>query len=328
MPRPVWSGTISFGLIAIPIKLFNAVSKKSISFNQLDDRTMSRIRLKKTSADTGEDVPDEHIVKGYEIAKDRYVVVDPAELEPFIPVATRAVELEEFVDLTEIDPTYFDAAYIVAPDKTAKPYVLLARAMEEAGKVALGRFVMRNKEYVAAIRAVDGMLMMSTMVHADEVISPSTIEELQPLDEIEISDRELKMAESLVESLTAPFDPEKYHDTYREQVLDLIRRKAAGEEFEAPAASTAPSAPVIDLMAALEASVQAAKEARQRHPTTGVDSTIVKPASGVKAAKAAGSPSKPAAKKAASKATKAAKKAPAKTAAAAAPAKQRVRKSA
>jgi len=321
MPRPVWSGTISFGLIAIPIKLFNAVSKKSISFNQLDDRTMSRIRLKKTSADTGEDVPDEHIVKGFEISKDRYVVVDPSELEPFIPVATRSIELEEFVDLTEIDPTYFDAAYIVAPDKTAKPYVLLARAMEEARKVALGRFVMRNKEYVAAIRAVDGMLMMSTMVHADEVISPSTIEELQPLDEIEISDRELKMAESLVESLSAPFDHEKYHDSYREQVLDLIRRKAAGEEFEAPAASTAPSAPVIDLMAALEASVQAAKEARQRHPTTGVDSTIAKPAPAAKAAKA---PSKPPAKKAAAKTTK---KAPAKTAAAA-PAKQRVRKSA
>ena len=170
MPRPVWSGTISFGLVAIPIKLFHAVSKKSVSFNQLDERTMSRIRLKKVSAETGEDVPDEHIVKGYEISKGRYVSVDPDELEPFIPSATKSIDLEEFVDLDEIDPVYFDSPYILAPDKTPKPYVLLARAMEEAGKVAIGRFVMRNKQYVAAVRASDGTLLMSTMVFADEVV--------------------------------------------------------------------------------------------------------------------------------------------------------------
>ena len=178
MPRPVWSGTISFGLVAIPIKLFHAVSKKSVSFNQLDDRTMSRIKLRKVSAETGEDVPDEHIVKGYEISKGRYVVVDPDELEPFIPSATESIDLEEFVDLDEIDPVYFDSAYIVAPDKTPKPYALLARAMEKAGKVAIGRFVMRNKQYVAAIRAVDGHLMMSTMVFADEVVPRRAVDEL------------------------------------------------------------------------------------------------------------------------------------------------------
>jgi DNA end-binding protein Ku len=264
----VWSGTISFGLIAIPIKLYNAVSKKHVSFNQLDDRTMSRIRLKKVSAETGEDVPDEHIVKGYEISKGRYVVVDPDELEPFIPTATRAIELEEFVDLDEIDPKYFDSPYIVAPDKNAKPYVLLARAMEEAGKVALGRFVMRNKQYVTAIRAVDGNLMMSTMVFADEVVNPANIEELERLDEVDVSDREVKMAEALVESLTAPFEPSKYTDEYRKQVLDLIERKAGGEQFELPATTAAPT-PVIDLMAALEASVKAAKDARKRHPAGG-----------------------------------------------------------
>ena len=268
MPRPVWSGTISFGLIAIPIKLYNAVSKKHVSFNQLDDRTMSRIRLKKVSAETGEDVPDEHIVKGYEISKGRYVVVDPDELEPFIPSATRAIELEEFVDLDEIDPKYFDSPYIVAPDMNAKPYVLLARAMEEAGKVALGRFVMRNKQYVTAIRAVDGNLLMSTMVFADEVVNPANIEELERLDEVDVSDREVKMAEALVESLTAPFDPSKYTDEYRQQVLDLIERKAGGEQFELPATTSAPT-PVIDLMAALEASVKAAKDARKRHPAGG-----------------------------------------------------------
>ncbi len=265
MPRPVWSGTISFGLVAIPIKLYNGVSKKSVSFNQLDERTMSRIKLRKVSAETGEEVPDDHIVKGYEISKGRFVVVDPDELEPFIPSATRSIDLEEFVDLAEIDPVYFDSPYIVAPDKTPKPYALLARAMEQAGKVALGRFVMRNKQYVAALRAVDGRLMMSTMVFADEVVPVTAVDELSDLDEVQVSDKEVLMAEALVESLSATFEPNKYRDEYREQVLDLIERKAAGEEFELPTiAASAPA--VVDLMAALEASVKAAKNARSRHP--------------------------------------------------------------
>jgi len=271
MPRPIWSGTISFGLIAIPIKLYNGVSKKSVSFNQLDERTMSRIKLKKVSADTGDDVPDEHIVKGYEITKGRYVVVDPDELEPFIPSATRSIDLEEFVDLEEIDPIYFDSPYIVAPDKTPKPYALLARAMEQAGKVAIGRFVMRNKQYVAAIRAVDGRLMMSTMVFADEIVPVSAVDELDGLDDVQVSDKEIRMAESLVESLSSSFEPKKYRDNYREQVLDLIERKAAGEQFEAPAAVAAAAPQVVDLMAALEASVKAAKDARKRHPAGGPD---------------------------------------------------------
>ena len=265
MPRPVWSGTISFGLVAIPIKLYNGVSKKSVSFNQLDERTMSRIKLRKVSAETGEEVPDDHIVKGYEISKGRFVVVDPDELEPFIPSATRSIDLEEFVDLAEIDPVYFDSPYIVAPDKTPKPYALLARAMEQAGKVALGRFVMRNKQYVAALRAVDGRLMMSTMVFADEVVPVTAVDELSDLDEVQVSDKEVLMAEALVESLSATFEPNKYRDEYREQVLDLIERKAAGEEFQLPTISASAPA-VVDLMAALEASVKAAKDARSRHP--------------------------------------------------------------
>ncbi|MCB1000618.1 MAG: Ku protein [Acidimicrobiales bacterium] len=286
MPRPVWSGTISFGLVAIPIKLYHGVSKKSVSFNQLDDRTMSRIRLKKVSAETGEDVPDDHIVKGYEISKGRYVVVDPDELEPFIPSATKSIDLEEFVDLDEIDPVYFDTPYIIAPDKTPKPYVLLARAMEEAGKVAIGRFVMRNKQYVAALRAQDGKLLMSTMVFADEVVSIGAIDELEGIDEIDVSAKEVKMAEALVESLSAAFEPDKYRDEYREQVLDLIERKAAGEEFEVPeVAAAAPK--VVDLMAALEASVKAAKEARKRHPAGGPHEDAVKKSPAKKSSKAA-----------------------------------------
>jgi DNA end-binding protein Ku len=278
MPRPVWSGTISFGLVAIPIKLFHAVSKKSVAFNQLDDRSMSRIRLRKVSAETGEEVPEDHIVKGYEVSKGRYVVVDPDELEPFIPSATKSIDLEEFVDLSEIDPVFFDTPYIVAPDKTPKPYVLLARAMEDSGKVAIGRFVMRNKQYVAAIRAQDNRLMMSTMVFADEVVDAASIDELNAVDDVTLTDREVKMAEALVDSLSAPFEADKYQDEYREQVLDLIRRKAEGEEFEMPSVEK-PAPQVVDLMAALEASVKAAKQARARHPST----ADAKPAEGEEA---------------------------------------------
>ena len=257
MPRPVWSGTVSFGLISIPVKLFHAVSRKSVSFNQLDERSMSRIRMKKVSAETGEDVPDEHIVKGYEVAKDRYVVVDPDELEPFIPVATKSIDLEVF----------FDTPYIVAPDKSAKPYMLLAKAMEDAGKVAVGTFVMRSKQYLAALRPVDGRLMLSTMAFADEVVDPAGIDELGDLDDVKLNAKELAMAEQLVESLSAEFEADRFRDSYGELVLELIAKMAAGEAFEAPEpAAAAPQ--VIDLMAALEASVKAAKEARGRHPAT------------------------------------------------------------
>jgi DNA end-binding protein Ku len=265
MARPVWSGTISFGLVAIPVKLFHAVRRQSVSFNQLDERNMARIRYRKVNAETGEEVGDDHIVKGYEISKGRYVLVDPDELEPFMPVATKSVDLEEFVDLADIDPVYFDTAYHLAPDGPPKPYVLLARAMEASGKVAIGRFVMRNKQYTAAIRAEDGRLVMSTLAYADEVIDPSDIDELQGLEDIEVNDKEVAMAEALVDSLAADFEPEKYRDEYREEVMALIQMKADGEEFEAPEAA-AEKPKVVDIMAALEASVAAAKDARTRHP--------------------------------------------------------------
>ena len=264
----MWSGTISFGLVAIPIKLFHAVRKQNVSFNQLDQRDMARIRYRKVNAASGDEVGDDHIVKGYEVSKDRYVVVDPADLEPFMPVATKSIDLEEFVDLDEIDPVYFDTAYHVAPDTTPKPYVLLARAMEASGKVAIGRFVMRNKQYTAAIRAEDGRLVMSSLAYADEVVDPATIEELQGLEEVEVNDKEILMAESLVDSLSAPFEPDKYHDEYREQVVALIEMKRDGEELTMPEVE-AEKPKVVDIMAALEASVAAAKEARSRHPAAG-----------------------------------------------------------
>ena len=265
MARPVWSGTISFGLVAIPVKLYNAVRRQSVSFNQLDERNMARIRYRKVNDETGEEVGDDHIVRGYEISKGRYVIVNPDELEAFMPVATKSVDLEEFVDLADIDPVYFDSAYHLAPDGPPKPYVLLARAMEASGKVAIGRFVMRNKQYTAAIRAEDGRLIMSTLAYADEVVDPETIDELQGLDQVEVNDKEVAMAEALVASLAADFEPEKYRDEYREEVMALIQMKADGEEFEMPEVA-AEKPKVVDIMAALEASVAAAKDARARHP--------------------------------------------------------------
>jgi DNA end-binding protein Ku len=307
MARPVWSGTISFGLIAIPVKLFHAVRKHSVSFNQLDERNMARIRYRKVNGETGEEVKEDHIVKGYEIAKGRYIVVDPDELEPFMPVATKSIDLEEFVNLDEIDPVYFDTAYHLAPNETPKPYVLLARAMEQSGKVAIGRFVMRNKQYTAAIRAEEGRLVMSSLAYADEIVDPADIEELQVLDDVEVTAREVAMAESLVASLSADFEPHKYHDEYREQVMALIQMKADGEEWQVPeAAAEKPN--VIDIMAALEASVAAAKASRAHHPTsTSMQGAVPTKASIAAAAK------KSAAKKRTAKVT--AKKQPAKKAA-------------
>jgi DNA end-binding protein Ku len=272
MPRPIWSGAISFGLVTIPVKLFNAVNRKSVSFNQLDRRDQQRIRYKKVNAASGDEVTEDDIVKGYEVSKGHYVVVDPDELEQFLPTATRSIDLDEFVSLDEIDPLFLDAAYYVAPDKMVKPYALLVQAMEEAGKVAVGRFVMRNKQYLAAVRAKDGRLVLSTMVYPDELVDPKSIDEFDGLSTVEVSDRELAMAGQLVESLTGPFQPDQFRDDYREQVLALIEQKAAGEEWEAPAPA-ATATQVVDLMAALEASVQAAKEARGRHPTSRPQST-------------------------------------------------------
>jgi DNA end-binding protein Ku len=265
MPRPIWSGAISFGLVSIPVKMFNAVNRKSVSFNQLDSRDLQRIRYRKVNAESGEEVPDDLIVKGYEYTKGNYVVVDPDELEPFIPSATRSIDLEEFVALDDIDPLYFDSAYYLTPDKVPKPYKLLVEAMEQAGKVGIGRFVMRGKQYAAAVRAVDGHLVLSTLVHADELVAPESIDDLN-LDGVDVNDREVSMAQQLVESLAGPFEPERFRDEYREQVLDLIHKKAEGQEFE-PVAPAASAPAVVDLMAALEASVKAAKEARGRHPT-------------------------------------------------------------
>ena len=266
MPRAIWSGSISFGLVNIPVKLYGAVSRKTVHFNQIDARTQARIKQKRVSSEDGSEVPYENIVKGYELSSGAYVIISDDELAALDPKALRTIDIDEFVDLSEIDPIYYDSAYFLAPDKAAKPYALLAAAMEEQGKVGIAHFVMRTKQYLAAIRPVDGKLMLSTMVYADEVNDPASIPELADLDEVELPDKELTMARQLIESLSAEFEPDKFQDTYRKAVEGLIEAKAAGEEIIAPVNGVEP-AQVIDLMAALEASVAAAKDARSRHPT-------------------------------------------------------------
>jgi DNA end-binding protein Ku len=258
MPRSIWSGAISFGLVNVPVKLYSAVSRKTVRFHQLHDKDGVRIQQKRVCPADGEEGPYDHIVKGYEISPDRYVVIEPEELEALDPKKTRAIEIQEFVDLEEIDPIYFDHPYYLAPDTGAsKAYRLLLEAMQETKKVAIARVVIRQKENLVAIRASGSVLAMATMVFHDEVVSPDTIDEL-PDDDAEVSDREIQMAQQLIESLTADFEPEKYHDEYRERVLELIEAKAAGEAITVQPPEE--PAKVPDLMAALEQSLAAAQK--------------------------------------------------------------------
>jgi DNA end-binding protein Ku len=260
MPRAIWSGAISFGLVNIPVKLYSAVSRKTVRFHQIDAESGQRIRQQRVSPGSGEEVPYEQIVKGYEISPDRYVTITPEELESLEPQKTRTIDIEEFVDLEQIDPIYYDHPYYLVPDKGAgKAYKLLLDAMDEADKVAIARVVIRSKENLVALRSHQGAITMETMLFPDEVIQPDSIEELSAVDgDVKTTKRELDMAKQLIESLSADFDPSGYRDEYRERVLDLIERKAAGETItiEEPAAE---KKEVPDLMAALEASISASK---------------------------------------------------------------------
>lgn len=272
MARAIWSGSISFGLINIPVKLFSAITERNVRFNQIDTRNGARIRTKKVNAEDGTDVPADVIAKGYEISKGRYVLVSDDEMASLQPRATHTIDLEEFVDLVDIDPIYFDGAYYVAPDeRAAKSYALLVEAMDAAGKVAVARFVMRSKQYVAVMRPRDGHLVLSMMVYEDEINPVDQIPEFDQLAEVEITQKELAMAEQLIESLSADWQPGQFHDSYRDELLDLIHAKDAGEERVVAALESPSEDKVIDLMAALEASVAAAREARGRHPSTGAD---------------------------------------------------------
>jgi DNA end-binding protein Ku len=262
MARAIWSGSISFGLLNVPVKLYSAVSKQTVRFRELREGDSSRVKHKRVAESDGKEVPYEKIVKGYEYAPDQYVVLTKDELSELEPQRSRAIEIQDFVDLDDIDPIYFEQPYYLGPDKgAARAYALLVQAMKESHKVAIARFVLRNKEHLAAIRPMDDVLTLTTMRFHDEVTSPGDLdgevfEEEKPKKP---DQREIEMAKQLIESLTGDFKPNSYRDEYREELLDLLERKAAGKEVvSAPTEEPKPTkAP--DLMAALEESLAAVK---------------------------------------------------------------------
>jgi DNA end-binding protein Ku len=265
MPRAIWSGSISFGLLNVPVKLYSATSKQTVRFKELREGDGSRVRHKRVAEEDGKEVPYEKIVKGYEISPDQYVILTREELEELDPKRTRAIEIQDFVDLDEIDPIYFDTPYYLGPDAGAeKAYKLLIKAMEDERKVAIARFVLRNREHLAAIRPMNDVLTMATMRFADEVVQPDQLEDVLGEDNVKLDAREVEMAKKLIDSLASDFDADKYRDEYREELLDLIERKAKGEDVvvaqsEEPTPTKAP-----DLMAALEESLAAVRGEEER----------------------------------------------------------------
>ncbi|HEY0517112.1 MAG TPA: Ku protein [Solirubrobacteraceae bacterium] len=304
MPRAIWTGAISFGMVTVPVKLYSAINRKAVRFHQLSSKSGVRIAQKRVDPSTGEEVPYEDIVKGYEIASDRYVVIEPGELEALEPKKTRTIEIEDFVELSQIDPVFYDHPYYLAPGPGgAKPYRLLLEAMTETGKVAIARVVIRSKEALVALRPMGEVLGMATMIFSDEVLPPDRLDEVADAEGVKTTKRELEIAEQLVESLAGDFEPDKYRDSYREQVLAMIERKAQGKEIAVQPEPEEVAEPAPDLMGALKASLEAVR-AREGAGSDGAGPRPAKAAKAKaakkKATKAAAS-KKPAAKKPAGK---------------------------
>jgi DNA end-binding protein Ku len=262
MARAVWSGAVSFGLVNVPVKAYTAARDHEVHFHQLEEGTGARIRYKKVSDKTGDEVEPGDIELGYELGKGRYVTVDPDELDALRPRSTRSIDIGDFVALDDIDPIYYDHTYWLGPadEPAAKAYRLLVAAMEERQRVGIGTVVMRRKQYLAAIRPLDGALALSTMRFADEIVDKGQLDEI-PAKGTKPTAKELKLATSIIDALASDWEPERYHDTYTEELRGLLDRKAKGETIEVEEAP-AKQAEVLDLMAALEASVAATKAAR------------------------------------------------------------------
>lgn len=261
-PKSIWTGSISLGLVNIPVKLFSAIAKKDIHFHQLHAADNVRLQQKRICPADGQEVPYEDVVKGYEISRDRYVVITPEELEAVDPKKTGAIEIEDFVDLSSIDPIYFEHTYYLAPEKGAeKPYVLLLAAMKNLNKSAIAKVVIRQKQYLAAIRPIGDVLSLATLLFADEVVDPAELGEL-PFTAAELDSRQVAMAEQIIDTQSTEFRADKYHDEYRESLLKMIESKAKGMETVVQPPVEKEGAEVIDLMSALEASLAAAKKKR------------------------------------------------------------------
>ena len=303
----MWTGAISFGMVTVPVKLYSALNRKSVRFHQLSSKTGVRIAQKRVDPTTGEEVPYQDIVKGFELSPERYVLIEPGELETLQPKKTKTIEIEDFVELSEIDPVFYDHPYYLAPGPGgAKPYRLLLEAMRETGKVAIARVVIRSKENLVALRPMGDVLGMATMIFADEILPPDRIDEISDAAEVKTTKRELDIAKQLVDSLAGNFEPDKYTDTYRQDVLALIERKAQGEEIALQPVLEEVTAPAPDLMSALKASLDAVR-AREDDSDGGSGSKARKKPAAAKKAAAKKAPAtkaaakKPAAKKAASK---------------------------
>jgi DNA end-binding protein Ku len=258
MPRPIWSGTISFGLVSVPVRMFSATESKELRFHFLDKKDLQPIGYEKVRRDTGEQVDPDDIVRGFEVEKGQYVTLEDEDLDRLDIELTKTIDICDFVDLEEIDPIYFRKAYYLAPqDGAEKPYRLLVRALDETGKVGIAKVVIRNKQHLAALRAWNGTLVLETMYYADEVRQPE-----QADGKVRLQKPEVEMAKSLVENLSEPFDPEKYDDTYRKELLDLLRAKAKGKPLPEPEAEE--EGEVVDLMSALRESVERTKKQGRR----------------------------------------------------------------
>jgi DNA end-binding protein Ku len=262
MARAIWSGSVSFGLLNVPVKLYSAVARRGISLREVRASDGARIRHRRVAEGSDEEVPYGEIVKAFEISPDRYVPLSKDEMAALVPQRTRAIEVQDFVDLDGIDPIYFDSPYYLGPAQGAeKAYSLLVRAMQGSGKVAIARFVFRNKEHLAALRPSDGVLTLTTMRFADEVVPPAELEDVLPTDRPKVARREVEMAERLIDSLSRDFDPDAYRDEHREQLLALIERKAEGKEvLSAPPPEEPQPTGAPDLMSALEESIAAVEE--------------------------------------------------------------------
>jgi len=260
--RAIWSGAINFGLVSVPVKLYTAVKPKDIAFHQVDEKTGARIRNKRVSEKTGREVPYEQIVKGFEVDDDEYVVIEPKELEKIAPEATHTIDIEDFVELEQIDPIFYQTTYFLSPDTGGdKAYALLLKAMKDNDKVAIGRVVIRTKEYLAAIRPYERALALETMYFPDEIVSVDDVAGLPKQQRL--GEREMKMARQLIASLSTDFDPDKYHDEYRKRVQSLIKNKAKGETIKIhEGANETPK--VVDLIEALKASVEKTGGSRRK----------------------------------------------------------------
>jgi DNA end-binding protein Ku len=256
MPRAMWKGAISFGLVSVPVGLYTSTEEKTLRFNQLHDEDFGRIKMQRVCSKCGQMVDFEHIVKGYEYEKDKYVVMTDEDFDAVPVESSRAIDIVQFVDLADIDPIYYKKSYYLVPEESGlKAYTLLRRAMEEDGRVAIAKVAFREKEHLAALRFKDNVFVLETMYWPDEIRAA----DFEILDKrVQVRDQEVQMAKSLIDNLTEPFKPEAFKDEYREALLEIVEKKVAGEEIEV--VPEPEPTKVVDLMEALKASVEASKK--------------------------------------------------------------------